>query len=300
MKRTLMIDGDIVLFQIGRVTEDITDFGDEVLESYDLDSAIRLINNELDSIAKKTKYSREELIFAISSEKNFRKRFFPSYKGNRKHIRKPIGLKDMRQYMLDNMEEYNTIMLEELEADDVMGMYGTAPKELVGQEIAIYSQDKDLFTIPCKQWDFKKEKFIKPEPIESTRFLYKQVLMGDAVDGYKGCPKIGKVKAEKALKDCESEMEMLKACHLLYYKVYGDEAKEKLLEQIGQARILHYIDVQLLMQHDTLYDPYTMLIGVTDEMRAMWEQEYRDSLVPKRVRKKQTKQTSEDRPQGVL
>jgi len=300
MKRTLIVDGDIVLFQIGRVTEDISDFGDEVLESYDLESAIRLINIELDSITKKTKYKREELVFAISSETNFRKRFFPTYKTNRKHIRKPLGLKAMRQYMLDNGEEFNTIMIEEFEADDVMGMYGTAPKELLDQEVAIYSQDKDLFTIPCKQWSFKKEKFIKPTPMESARFLYKQVLTGDAVDGYKGCPKIGKVKADKVLSPCKNEIEMLKACHLLYYKVYGDDAKDKLLEQMGQARILHYLDVQFLMQYDTLYNPYEMLIGVTDEMRTMWEQEYRDSQLPKRVRKKQTEQAQEDRSQGVL
>ena len=44
MKRTLIVDGDIVLFQIGRVTEDITDFGDEQMASYDHESAIRLIN----------------------------------------------------------------------------------------------------------------------------------------------------------------------------------------------------------------------------------------------------------------
>ena len=296
MKRALFIDGDILLFQIGRVTEDISDFGDSVLESYDLESAVRLINNELDNISKKTGYSKIEMVFAISSDKNFRKRFFPSYKQNRTHIRKPLGLKAMREYMLEHGEEYGTIMLEEFEADDVMGMYGTAPKELLEQEVAIYSQDKDLYTIPCKQWCFKKEKFIKPTPLESTRFLYKQVLMGDAVDGYKGCPKIGKVKAEKALKDCKDETEMLKATHLLYYKQYGDDAKEKLLEQMGQARILHYADTQLLMHYDILYNPYEMIEGVTDEMRTMWEQEYRDSKLPKRIRKKQAKQAQTDRP----
>lgn len=265
-----MIDGDIVLFQIGRVTEDITDFGDEVLESYDLDAAIRLINHELEEISKRTSYKVEEMVFAISSDKNFRKRFFPTYKGNRKHIRKPLGLKAMRQYMVDNMEKYNTIMIEELEADDVMGMYATAPTELSGSEIAIYSQDKDLMTVPAKQWDFKKKKFIKPTPMESTRFLYTQVLTGDAVDGYKGCPRIGKIKAAKALKDCETEIEMLEACHKLYFKAYKKEAKDKLLEQLGQARILHYADSQLLFKYDELYNPYTM-IGVSDEMLQMWE-----------------------------
>ena len=267
-----MIDGDIVLFQIGRVTEDITDFGDEVLESYDLESAIRLINHELDEISKKTGYKREELVFAISSDKNFRKRFFPTYKGNRKHIRKPLGLKAMRKHMLEEAEKYQTIMVEELEADDVMGMYATAPTEKSGSEVAIYSQDKDLLTVPAKQWDFKKNKFIEPSPLESTRFLYKQVLMGDAVDGYKGCPKIGKIKAERALKDCENEVEMLKECHKLFHKAYGSEAKEKLLEQLGQARILHFMDSQLLFQYDALYNPYTM-IPISDEMIEEWEKE---------------------------
>lgn len=270
MNKTLIVDGDIVLFQIGRVTEDITDFGDGPMESYDMPAAIRLIESELDNIAKKTKYKREEIVFAISSPTNFRKKHFPTYKGNRKNVRKPLGLKAMRQYMLDNMEKYQTIMMEDLEADDLMGMYGTANPEEVG-EIAIYSQDKDLFTIPIKQWCFKKRKFIYPTPLESCRFLYTQVLTGDTVDGYRGCPKIGKVKASKALKDTENELEMLRACHKLYFKQYGKFAKQELLIQIGQARILHHSDSVLLMGYDLTYDPYT-IFEVTDEMLRMWEQ----------------------------
>lgn len=269
MKKTLIVDGDIILFQIGRVTEDITDFGDEVLESYDLEAAKRLINNELDNISKKTGFKRSEIVFAISSETNFRKKFFPTYKTNRKHIRKPLGLKDMRQYMLDNVDKYSTVMLEDLEADDVMGIYGTAPEDLVG-DISIYSQDKDLFTIPTKQWCFKKNKFIKPDHLESTRFLYKQVLMGDAVDGYKGCPKIGKIKADRALKDCKDEIEMLKACHKLYFKAYKEFAIPKLLEQLGQARILHHADFQLLVGANMLYNPYEML-EIPKEVIKDWE-----------------------------
>jgi len=262
MNRTLMIDGDIVLFQVGRVTEDVTQFGDMLCESYDEEACIRLLDNELDKIADKTGYSKEEMVFAISCTKNFRKRFFPTYKNNRKNVKKPIGLKFLRQYTLDNAEKFNTLMIEELEADDAMGIYGTAPSEASGTEIAIYSQDKDLKTIPCKQWDFKLNKFITPTPMEACKFLYTQVLMGDAVDGYKGCPKIGKVKAAKALLECETELEMLKAAHALFEKVYGDEAKEKLKEQMGQARILHHSDSILLFGYDTLYNPYEMLEGV--------------------------------------
>jgi len=270
MQRTLIVDGDIVLFQIGRVTEDITDFGDQVMESYDLDSAVRLINNELDNISNKTGYKRDEIVFSISSDTNFRKNHFPTYKGNRKNIRKPLGLKAMRKYMLAEAEKYQTVMIEDLEADDVMGMYGTVPEGLDDNDYAIYSQDKDLFTIPCKQWCFKKNKFIYPTPDESTKFLYTQVLTGDAVDGYKGCPKIGKIKAAKALKDCTNELELLEQCHKLYFKVYGDSARKELLIQIGQARILHYADSQILMQFDLTYDPYEYL-GVNSEIIKEWE-----------------------------
>lgn len=283
-----MIDGDIVLFQIGRVTEDITVFGDDVLESYDLESAKRMIEYELNEISKKTGYSRDELVFAISSPTNFRKRFFPTYKSNRKNVRKPLGLAAMRQYMLDNGEKYSTIMLEELEADDVMGMYASAPTGVTESNIAIYSQDKDLKTIPAKQWDFKKNKFIYPTFMDSTRFLYFQTLIGDAVDGYKGCPKIGKVKAEKALRECKTEIELLKETHCLFANVYKEEAKNKLLEQIQQARIFTYLDSQMFFQYDKLYDPYEFM-EVTDEMLQVWEEEFRSRVVPKRVRKKQVK-----------
>ena len=107
--------------------------------------------------------------------------------------------------------------------------------------------------------------------LESLTFLYTQVLTGDTVDGYKGCPKIGKVKAAKILAGAENEARLLMACHKAYFKVYGEEAKEKLLEQIGQARILHRQDAMMLMQYDVVYNPYDVL-GVEDEVCRMWEQ----------------------------
>ena len=279
--KTLIIDGDIVLFQIGRVTEDITDFGDMVCESFDMESSVRLLEHELDMIAKRTGYARENMMFAISSDTNFRKTFFPTYKGNRKNVRKPLGLKAMREFLLDNMEKYQTIMMNDLEADDVMWILGSDSPD----DYTIYSQDKDLYTIPCEQWDFKKKKFITPKLEQSLHFLYTQVLTGDTVDGYKGCPKIGKVKAQRALCDTKSELDMLKACHLLYINEYGKEAKEKLLIQIGQARILHMADLIQLRGKELTYNPYELL-GVDDEMLQMWSEEAERNVKPKRVRTK--------------
>lgn len=262
----LIIDGDIVLFQIGRVCEDITDFDGQIMESFDEEASIRLLESELNTIATMTGYNREDIIFAISDDVNFRKEHFPTYKSNRKDIRKPLGLKFIREYLKENKEKYNLLMLERLEADDCMGILGTSGDT----RVSIYSQDKDLRTIPVRQWNFKKKKFIVPDQFEACRFLYTQVLTGDAVDGYKGCPKIGKKKASEALKDLNEEVDMLEAVHKMYFKVYKEQAKEKVLEQIGQAKILHHSDFIKLMNEDKTYDPYEAL-GVTDEMLRLWQ-----------------------------
>ncbi len=162
-----------------------------------------------------------------------------------------------------------------------MGIFGTSGDT----GISIYSIDKDLFTIPVRQWDFKKNKFITPTPIESTRFLYTQVLTGDTVDGYKGCPKIGKVKASVALKDCTNELEMLEACYVRYHHVYGDEAKKELLIQIGQARILHHIDFVALLNFKETYNPFKIM-NVSSEILNEWSDKYKEQLAAKKKQRK--------------
>ena len=286
----LVVDGDILLFTIGRLTEDITDFGDQICESFSKEDSLKLLEQGLDDIAELTGYDREDIIFAISDQDNFRKRHFPTYKSNRKEVKKPLGLLFLRSHLLENHEKYQTLMLKELEADDAMGIICTN-----ANYISIYSQDKDLKTIPARQWDFKKKKFITPTMHDSMTYLYTQVLTGDTCDGYKGCPKIGKVKAAKAFAKCYTELDLLEKTHWLYYKYYGDNqlAKNKMLEQIGQAKILHGLDYQMLVQFDQTYNPYEVL-KVTDEQLDRWvkenklreENEKSNNKKRKKIRKK--------------
>lgn len=257
-KNVLIVDGDILNFTVGRATEDYSDFGDQVCSSFSEEDAIKLLDEGIQSIADKCGYAREDIIFSISCDKNYRKRFFPTYKSNRKEVVKPLGLKFLREHLIKNAEKYNIFMMEELEADDCMGIAGTSGDE----NISIYSQDKDLRTIPVRQWDFKKQKFWKPTYEQAMKWLYTQVLTGDTVDGYKGCPKIGKVKAERALIDCKSDLELLEQVFVRYYIAYDkdlDTAKHKSLEQFGQARILHQTDLIVLKQFNKTFDPYEIL-----------------------------------------
>ena len=275
-KPTLIVDGDILNFTVGRATEDYSDFGDQMCKSFSEEDAVKLLDEGINSIAEKCGYDIKDIIYAISCEKNYRKRFFPTYKGNRKNVVKPLGLAFIRQYLIDNAEKYNLFMIEELEADDCMGIAGTANDP----NISIYSQDKDLRTIPVRQWDFKKQEFWTPTYEQAMKWLYTQVLTGDTVDGYIGCPRIGKVKAEKALRDCTNDLELLEQVFVRYYIAYGkdiDEAKEKSLEQFGQARILHQTDYLELSTNDKTFNPYEIM-NVSNDLLETWADKYVEEL----------------------
>ena len=109
----LIIDFDISAFTVCRTTEDISPWG----ESFSEADTIRLFDLELESISKKTGYAVKDIYCAVSSDKNFRKIMFPTYKSNRKDVKKPLGLPFLRQHLFDNSSRYNTTMLESLEAD---------------------------------------------------------------------------------------------------------------------------------------------------------------------------------------
>lgn len=281
-KQVLIVDGDILNFTVGRATEDYSDFGDQTCSSFSEEDAIKLLDEGIQAIADKCGYEREDIIYSISCDRNYRKRLFPTYKSNRKDVVKPLGLKFLRDHLIKNAEKYNLFMIEELEADDCMGIAGTSGDV----SISIYSQDKDLRTIPVRQWDFKKNKFWTPNYEQAMKWLYTQVLTGDTVDGYKGCPRIGKVKAEKALAQCTNDLELLEQVFVRYYIAYGkdlDEAKEKSLEQFGQARILHQTDFIELKQNEKTFDPYTLL-KVDLEMMGKWADNYVEELSIKKTK----------------
>jgi DNA polymerase-1 len=92
--------------------------------------------------------------------------------------------------------KYNTIIYRRLEADDVLGILGTANTDTI-----IWSEDKDLRTVPAKHWIDGDVVEISEE--EADYNFYHQTLTGDSTDNYKGCPKIGGVTANKLLDvDC--------------------------------------------------------------------------------------------------
>ena len=160
-----------------------------------------IIDDQIDLIVDQMEADRSILCF--SDVKNYRKELNPEYKANRRGGRKPLCFKPALQLCKDT---YPFRLFENLEGDDVVGIIGTTENE---NDYVIVSEDKDLLTIPGLHWDLNLKKIFRIEDDEADFNFYKQALMGDVVDNYKGCPKIGKVSSENILRDAEKKGEDL-------------------------------------------------------------------------------------------
>jgi DNA polymerase-1 len=188
----LLIDGDIIAFKACASAETPVNWGDGLwtLHCFEQDVALRL-DEQIDKLVNEAPV--QDCIVALSDKENYRKELAPYYKANRSNTRKPMLLQWAREYM---QSKYNTIIYRRLEADDVLGILGTANTDTI-----IWSEDKDLRTVPAKHWIDGDVVEISEE--EADYNFYHQTLTGDSTDNYKGCPKIGGVTANKLLDvDC--------------------------------------------------------------------------------------------------
>ena len=232
MPRTLLIDGDIVLYEVSIACEHAVDWGDDV---WTLHSDFREAKQRFDGWISdiKEKLSAESVILAFSSKQNWRKQILPTYKNNRKNKRKPLTFAGLKSYCRD---VYSTYEIEDLEGDDVLGLLVGYPRlrRISGEKI-IVTIDKDLMTIPGFHYypNRSEEGIIEVTPDQADYNHLLQSLTGDSVDGYSGCPGIGPKKAEAALKKAEwSEV----------VKEYENKglAEEDALIQARVARILRW------------------------------------------------------------
>lgn len=184
----LLIDGDIVAYKATVSAETPINWGDGLwtLHCYEQDVAIRL-DEQIDKLVNEAPV--QDCIVALSDKANYRKELAPYYKANRKTTRKPMLLQWAKEYL---QSKYNTVMYRRLEADDVLGILGTANTDTI-----IWSEDKDLRTVPAKHWIDGDVVEISEE--EADYNFFTQTLVGDATDNYKGCPSVGYKTAEKIL-----------------------------------------------------------------------------------------------------
>ena len=237
MKRTVVIDGDIVAYASAAAVEKPINWGDGLwtLHAFEQD-AVDVMIKEIDFIFKETKAN--DLIIALSDpEHNFRKDILPSYKSNRANTRPPMLRRFCNGWLRDN---YNVLQLPTLEADDVMGILCSSPNADI--EYVIASKDKDLLTVPGLHFLPHQPDlgvFSVNEREANIKFMT-QTLTGDTTDGYSGCPGIGAVTAEKLLSACATEVDMWDTVVATFEK--KGLTKDDALVQANVARILRYDD----------------------------------------------------------
>lgn len=194
----LLLDGDIFAFQAASAAEFEFDHGDGFIVLWsDFDDAMRKANEKINRLI--AQFNADEVIFAVTDDHNWRKDVLPTYKGNRKDVRKPIALRKLKEALAERFRGY---LKPGLEADDVLGILATWDSFLPGYRKIIVSEDKDLRTIPAEVFNPAKDS--KPRLIteaEADRWHLVQSTAGDATDGYSGCPGIGVQTIEQAFSD---------------------------------------------------------------------------------------------------
>ena len=188
----LLVDADFIVYKSCAAAETEIDWGDDViLVTSRFSEAYKNVTRELDRIKEKFLWDVPDPILFFSDSKNFRKKIFPDYKGHRNR-KKPCGY---RRVISELSKHYEVIKMDELEADDAMGIYATANPGNI-----IVSPDKDMRQIPGHLYNLDETIHIEPE--EGAKWHLIQTLAGDQTDGYSGVPGIG-VKRAVALFDEE-------------------------------------------------------------------------------------------------
>lgn len=246
MKRTLLIDADILIYAAAASSQEAFDFGDGPLVrlSRTLDEALIRVSREVTALKELLQAGRAILCLS-SREVVFRKALYPGYKANRKQP-KPEMYADLRAAVV---KAFETFERPGLEGDDIMGILATHPNKIPGEKV-IVSIDKDMGQIPGLL--FNPNKHTKAQPIPKAVgdwFHLYQTLVGDPADGYPGCPGIGQVKAN-AILNAEESWEAVVAA----YEATGLTEEDALL-QARLAKILQYPDYNFKTKEPILWTP---------------------------------------------
>jgi DNA polymerase-1 len=191
LTKSLLIDGDIFLYQVASAVEEPTHWGDDIWTLHsDMRTAREVFDMEIKKLQKRLNVKK--VVIALSDpDRNWRRSVLHSYKANRRGNRKPVVYVPLREHAA---ETYETVWYPTLEADDVLGLLAT-------EDTIIVSDDKDLKTIPGTLYVPYKDELLEVTQENADRYHLVQTLTGDSVDGYKGCPGIGPKKAEKVLEE---------------------------------------------------------------------------------------------------
>lgn len=259
---SFLYDGDIIAFMSASAVQKDIDWGDGLWTCHAyLDDAIARFEENVATInealkeslevnkVKTVKWNAIKKYFIFSSSKNFRKDLNKEYKAQRITTRKPTCYKALVEWVLKNYSGDGNKPYENLEGDDLVSINATAYRDTS----VIISKDKDFKTVPYAYFfNFNTNTLVYNNPERAYRNLMIQVLTGDTADNYKGCPKMGAVRAKKLIDSIPCVLDLWNAV----VKAYEDNGSTK------EDALLNY-----QMAHLVNFDEYcdrTYVDGVQD------------------------------------
>jgi DNA polymerase-1 len=244
LKPQLLIDGDLLLFKATAAAEfESNPEGDLWFLSTNLAKARDMWDSQIEAITREME--SDDLVIVVSGPEDFRRKLDPSYKGNRKGKRKPLGYTMVRDWLYERHPD-RVVSQDALEADDYLGILATTPN---APERIIVSEDKDLKTIPGTL--YRLGTLQKIGIAEADHNWLMQTLTGDAADGYKGCPGIGEVKAKAILGKPGDRWENVKQAFLK-----AGLTEDDAILQARLARILRHGDWDGERKQPILWHPH--------------------------------------------
>jgi DNA polymerase-1 len=253
MARRLIIDADGIIYNNAAVletefpSEEVSEDGLPLYLSYYVDPNEILQAFWVDVMGLKGRYEADHIMVAITdSARNFRLRIDPTYKGNRKHTRKTLGVKFVRDHLASNPDVY---FRPNLEADDVAGILMTM-KRYAKDHVMCWSIDKDMLTVPGLHVGHNGSDVIHITTEEADRNHLLQTVAGDTTDGYPGLPGVGEKTGTKWF---EEEGWTWEAAVRLAETKGKDE--DHLLTQARLARILRASDYDFKNKRPILWTP---------------------------------------------
>tara|TARA_R110000824_G_scaffold64034_1_gene167700 strand:+ start:52 stop:855 length:804 start_codon:yes stop_codon:yes gene_type:complete len=175
--------------------------------------AVDIINTWVDMLTPIRAAGTAKVILCFTGPDNFRTKILPEYKANRA-AEKPDHYTEVVSHL---KQSYSYIEASVLEADDLLGIYGSSPDDW------IISPDKDMKTLAANFFHIRKAKEPDVYPADQERADYwwmHQTITGDSVDGYKGAPGAGTKAADNALRGLTNLSEMWTAVTQVYETQY--------------------------------------------------------------------------------
>jgi DNA polymerase I len=234
---TLLIDADIIAYTQAVYHEVATEVEPGYWTWYvDYNKVLDGVKYQVNELVEI--FEADDHILCLSDTDNFRKSILPTYKGNRSNLKRPIVLKEVRKWMLDQ----GAHMKPGLEGDDLLGIYSTSMKDTI-----IVTIDKDMKTIPGAMSIGGNLQIITEKEADYWHFF--QTLTGDTIDGYSGCPGIGAVNAKRILDEDPSWESVVKTFNKKGF------TEEDALVQARCARILRASDYNFDTEEVILWTP---------------------------------------------